>query len=224
MNGRQRVRIVVLFVFLVLMQVSTLVGAESVSEHIGTITEDATGSVVSLGLSNYNGLVFSITGGIYTAATAGSPAQIINAAQGNKYGHGAKLQYSLYNADDVSETFKISAQTNDVGDGKVLVGVYRISDAPSSGDRQSGHLGDINRADAYYNGFSPAAGTRLYDQVLPDEVPAMFLLYEDSPVDIIVNIDADDTWTGTTSEDGASLFYELLEPLTVRIYFTIAPQ
>lgn len=197
----------------------------SVSEEIRVLGTESVGSVVTLGLSDYLGTVLSVDEGGQQRVSSEGNTLMLHALEGKMFGYGARLQYTLFGSDTYSETFKITAHTDLKGDSKVLIGIYSISEPPEAGDRRSGSLGEINRRDATYNGFGADDDQRRYADLFPEgDAPAMFLLTEHDPVDVVVSISAADTWTGYEASQGAWLFYELLEPVDVKVYFTMVPE
>ncbi len=210
---------------LVLGTVINAADSTSVSEMIGVVEYESLGSIVTVGLSDYKGSVNSSDIEQVNLVDTIGNTLILHAHEGRTFGYGARLQYTLYGADAVADTYKITAHTNARGDSKVLIGIYSISEPPKVEDNVSGYLGDINRDSSFYNGEEQESRKQKYEGLFPDgDAPAMFLLKEKESVDIIVNISAADTWTGSSPAEGAWVFYELLEQETVEIYFTIVPQ
>ena len=211
-----------MFFLLVLMMVGCgmLFAATSVSEQVGTAQEAATGTVVTIGLSNYDGVQFSLSGGVYAAAQPGAMAIATGSGSGNKYGPGARLQYTLYG---LSGTYKITATTDEAGHNKVFVGITEMTAAPTVGERTSGSLGTISldtEAATDYNGDDGAAR----DYGLAGDEPAMFKLLGEVNDVLITGIASGDTWTGTTTSSGPQLYYELTDPISCSVTYTISAE
>lgn len=205
---------------IIFMVVCTMAfGALTVTEQVGTSQQDPTGTVATIGLSNYEGVMFSLSGGSYSAAQPGAQAQAVGSGGGNKFGAGARLQYTVYGQ---GSTYKITASVP-IDDAEVLY--CGIANKPSSAkvanSRTSGSIGTITSSGgtdrkANYSAASDYASiteTNLY----------MFLLTE-TDKELIGSIDGTDMWTGTESTDGPLLYYELLSPTDVVVTYTLGAE
>ncbi len=208
----------IMAMLVLLISCGMIFAATSVQEQVGTAQQDAEGAVVTIGLSNYEGVQFALSGGYYAAAQPGAKAVAVGSGGGNKYGPGARLQYTLFGS---GGTYKISALTDESGDGNIFVGVTEVTDDPVSGERTSGSIGTINTDTdvADYNGESGIA--RSYGL---GSDPAMFLLNSVTADTLITSIASADTWTGTTSDDGPQLYYELTDTISCVVTYTIAAE
>lgn len=213
----------------------------SVTDTVSTVTDDPSGIVVSLGLSHNDGVIFSLAGPKYSAANPGAPALASGGGTGITYGFGARLQYTLFDAGTSGEKFQIDAaladpQTNenliDIS-GDLSVGISAISNVNpktyGAEGRTSGDIGDrsgggTDTSNGDYDGVTFTNSSS--DSNYPPGVLSMIQLTADdtgpNSVALIVDIEPEDTWTGTGNDDGAQLFYELLSSdVTVEVVYTL---
>ncbi len=203
------------------------------TEQVSTAQLAPFGKVVTIGLSGYDGIHFSLSGGIYSASRPGAMAIAVGAGKGTKLGYGSRLQYSTYGNDG---SYKITATTDEDGSSRILVGITDISKSPFSdmngngdyeaeSDRLSGNLGTIvnDTKSGDRNGTGNDATTKIYTDY-GGITPSMYRLFIDVEKTIISGIDGNDAWTGTTVSEGAQLFYDMAFPCVCWVTYTIAAE
>lgn len=230
-NSSHRRYITVILLLLVQMGLSA---ALSVTEQVATKVSNASGTVVALGLSDYDGVAFCLSGGYYSVSRAGAQALPIGAGEGVQKGFGARLQYTTFGNDNT--TYKITATTDENGSSYLLVGITNLSDPPWTDengngeydpeeDRLSNTLGEI--VVTTVNGDRNGTGTGALEYIYTEYggiTPAMFRLFHDVHDTLISGINGDDAWTGTERDQGAQLFYDMVYPCVCNVYYSIVEE
>lgn len=218
-TGKRTASVLLLYSVL-LMQIGFTQAADTVRDTVACVVGEPSGTVVSLGLSDYMGVKFFLSRGSNTISETGAAARADNRGFGDTFGPGARLQYTVFGFEGSS--FKITARVLEEEHAeKTKVGIYAISPPPTTGSGEdaisSGAIGSIVR-----NGVGEISDYRVGNTDYED-IEMKFLQY-DSSVELISGIDGGHSWTGTDDENGARIFYELTEPMSAQVRYTLSAE